>query len=48
LRDVALNRTFTSSSLARQFLSLVEVAIVDASTTTTVPKGATPTTTLKK
>jgi protein phosphatase len=35
LRDVALNRTFTSSSLARQFLSLVQVAIVDASTTTT-------------
>jgi protein phosphatase len=48
LRDVALNRTFTSSSLARQFLSLVEVAIVDASTTTTVPKGATTSTTLKK
>jgi hypothetical protein len=40
LRDVALNRTFTSSSLARQFLSLVQIAIVDASTTTT--------TTLKK
>lgn len=35
LRDVALNRTFTSSSQARQFLKLVEVAIVDASTTTT-------------
>jgi PPM family protein phosphatase len=35
LRDVALNRTFTSSSLARQFLSLVQIAIVDASTTTT-------------
>ena len=35
LRDVALNRTFTSSTLARQFLSLVQIAIVDASTTTT-------------
>ncbi len=35
LRDVALNRTFTSSSQARQFLNLVKVAIIDASTTTT-------------
>lgn len=38
LRDVALNRTFTSASQARQFLKLVEVAIVDASTTTTTLK----------
>ena len=35
LRDVALNRTFTSSSMARKYLVLVEQAIVDASTTTT-------------
>lgn len=40
LRDVVLNRTFTSSGTARKFLSMVEIAIVDAGTTTS--------TTLKK
>jgi protein phosphatase len=33
-REVLLNRTFTSSSQAAKFLSLVETAILDASTTT--------------
>jgi protein phosphatase len=35
LRDVALNRTFTSSSQAQKYLSLIQIAIVDATTTTT-------------
>ena len=35
LRDVALNRTFTSSSQAQKYLSLIQIAIVDAATTTT-------------
>jgi protein phosphatase len=41
LRDVAMNRTFTSSSQAQKYLSLVKIAIIDATTTTTtttVPK----------
>jgi protein phosphatase len=33
-REVLLNRTFASSSQAAKFLSLVETAILDASTTT--------------
>lgn len=42
LRDVALNRTFTSSSQARKYLMLVQTAIIDATTTTvtTVPGGS--------
>jgi serine/threonine protein phosphatase PrpC len=35
LRDVALNRTFTSSSQAQKYLSFIKIAIVDANTTTT-------------
>lgn len=35
LRDVALNRTFSSSSMALKYLALVELAIVDATTSTT-------------
>jgi len=35
LRDVALNRTFTSSSQAQKYLSFIKIAIIDASTTTT-------------
>jgi protein phosphatase len=35
LRDVALNRTFTSSSQAQKYLSFIQIAIVDAATTTT-------------
>lgn len=35
LRDVALNRTFTSSSQAQKYLSFIKIAIVDATTTTT-------------
>ena len=35
LRDVALNRTFTSSSQAQKYLSFIQIAIVDATTTTT-------------
>ena len=35
LRDVALNRTFPSSTNARKYLVLVEQAIVDATTTST-------------
>jgi protein phosphatase len=34
LRDVALNRTFTSSTMASKYLALVRIAIIDASTTT--------------
>ena len=34
LRDVALNRTFTSSTMASKYLALVRVAIIDATTTT--------------
>ena len=34
LRDVALNRTFTSSTTASKYLALIRIAIVDASTTT--------------
>jgi protein phosphatase len=34
LRDVALNRTFTSSTMASKYLALIRIAIVDASTTT--------------
>ena len=39
-REVLLNRTFTSSSQAAKFLSLVQTAILDASTTT-VPATST-------
>jgi len=34
LRDVALNRTFTSSTTASKYLALVRIAIIDATTTT--------------
>jgi PPM family protein phosphatase len=34
LRDVALNRTFTSSTNASKYLALIRIAIIDASTTT--------------
>jgi protein phosphatase len=34
LRDVALNRTFTSSTMASKYLALVRIAIIDATTTT--------------
>ena len=34
LRDVALNRTFTSSTQASKYLALIRIAIIDASTTT--------------
>lgn len=40
-REVLLNRTFASSSQAAKFLSLVQAAIVDASTTT-VPTTTNP------
>ena len=33
-RDVAVNRTFTSSTMASKYLALVRIAIIDASTTT--------------
>lgn len=39
LRDVALNRTFTSSSLARTYLHLVETAISATTTTTSTTLG---------
>lgn len=39
LRDVALNRTFTSSSMARKYLHLVETAISATTTTTTTTIG---------
>ena len=45
LRDVALNRTFTSSSMALKYLALIETAIIDATTTTTLATGSTTTTT---
>ncbi len=35
LRDVALNRTFSSSAQAQKYLSFVKIAIIDATTTTT-------------
>ena len=35
LRDVALNRTFTSSTMASKYLALVRIAIIDATTTST-------------
>ena len=34
LRDVALNRTFTSSTNASMYLALIRIAIIDATTTT--------------
>ena len=34
LRDVALNRTFTSSTMASKYLALIRIAIIDATTTT--------------
>ncbi len=34
LRDVAMNLTFTSSSQAQKYLSLVKIAIIDATSTT--------------
>lgn len=34
-RDVAVNRTFTSSTMASKYLALVRIAIIDASTTST-------------
>ena len=40
-REVLLNRTFTSSSQAARFLMLVQTAIIDASTTTTLPTTTT-------
>lgn len=43
LRDVALNRTFTSSSMALKYLALIETAIIDATTSTTVAIGTTTT-----
>ena len=45
LRDVALNRTFTSSSMALKYLALVETAIIDATTSTTLAMDSTTTTT---
>ena len=39
LRDVALNRTFTSSTMASKYLALVRIAIIDASTTTSTTVG---------
>ncbi len=44
LRDVAMNRTFTSSTMARKYLMLVEQAIVAMSTTTTTSPSTTSTT----
>lgn len=44
LRDVAMNRTFTSSSLALKYLTLVQRAIIDASTTTSSVPSSTSTT----
>ncbi len=41
LRDVATNRTFTSSSMARKYLMLVEQAILNASTTSTTSTTST-------
>jgi protein phosphatase len=35
LRDVALNRTFTSATNASKYLALIRIAIIDASTTST-------------
>jgi protein phosphatase len=35
LRDVALNRTFTSSTNASKYLALIRIAIIDATTTST-------------
>jgi len=35
LRDVALNRTFTSSTMASKYLALIRIAIIDATTTST-------------
>ncbi|MEN9793352.1 MAG: hypothetical protein RL330_1430 [Actinomycetota bacterium] len=43
MRDVALNRTFSSPGQARTYLDFVEIAVV-GSTTTTVPGSATTTT----
>jgi hypothetical protein len=34
LLDVALNRTFTSSTMASKYLALIRIAIIDATTTT--------------
>jgi protein phosphatase len=34
LRDVALNRTFSSSTMASKYLALIRIAIIDAATTT--------------
>jgi hypothetical protein len=34
LRDVALNREFSSSSQASKYLALIRIAIIDATTTT--------------
>lgn len=46
LRDVALNRTFSSSSMALKYLALVQLAIVDATTSTVVGSTTTTTTTV--
>jgi protein phosphatase len=43
MRDVALNRTFSSPGQARTYLDFVEIAIV-GTTTTTIPGSATTTT----
>ncbi len=46
LRDVATNRTFTSSSMARKYLMLVEQAIIAMSTTTTSSSTTSTTSTI--
>jgi len=46
LRDVAMNRTFTSSSMARKYLMLVEQAIIAMSTTTTSSSTTSTTSTI--
>ena len=45
LVDVRTNRSFTSSSQAREFLELLKIAIIDATTTTTSPAADSTTTT---
>lgn len=43
LRDVALNRTFTSSTMASKYLTLIRIAIIDASTTTSTSSSTSTT-----
>ena len=45
LVDVRTNRSFASSSQAREFLELLKIAIIDATTTTTSPTADSTTTT---